>query len=276
MNAKDYLRAVESARRFIQIKIGENRPRVGVILGSGLAKATPELSSPIKIPYSTIPGFPQTTVPGHLGQLVFGERCGAYIGVMQGRLHYYEGHSLADVVFPLRVLKSLGLQTLWITAAVGSLNPKIKPGDVTIISDHINLMGHNPLRGLFGKEFGAMFPDLSAIYDRELSQRALAVCRKYKLRARKGVYVAVSGPSYETPAEVRAFGKIGGDVVGMSVVPEAIAAAQMKIQTAAIAWTSNMGSGLPGSSLSHAEVLTLGEKISASLGEVLGELIAVH
>jgi purine-nucleoside phosphorylase len=274
MNAKNYLKAVARTERFIRLKIAGKRPHVGIILGSGLSKAVPLLSSRIEIPYHKIPGFPKTTVAGHLGRLVFGEHRGVCVVIMQGRLHYYEGHSLGEVVFPLRVLKSLGIESLLITAAVGSLNPKIKPGDVVVINDHLNLMGHNPMRGLSGTQFGTMFPDLSLAYSPKLSQIALSVCRRRKIRAHSGVYVAVSGPSYETPAEVRAFRKLGGDVVGMSVIPEAIVAAQMGLKTAAVTWVSNMGSGLNGAILSHADVLSLGEKISKDLVGILGELIA--
>lgn len=273
MNAKNYLKTVAQAEKFIRGKIGANRPCLGIILGSGLSKAVPALIHRIEIPYQTIPGFPKTTVAGHPGRLIFGEHRGVFIAVMQGRLHYYEGHSLGNVVFPLRVLKVLGLESLLITAAVGSLNPKMKPGDVLIVNDHINFMGHNPLRGLLGPQFGAMFPDLSSAYNPKIIQKALSICRRHKIRAYPGVYFAVAGPSYETPAEVRAFRKLGGDVVGMSLVPEAIAAAQMGLKTAAFAWVSNMASGLKGSTLDHAEVLALGEKISKNLAILLGQLI---
>ena len=275
MNTRIYLEMIEESTKFIR-KQTSIEPRAGVILGSGLSKATPDLEKRREIPYRDIPGFPKTNVAGHLGRLIFGEYRGFPVAIMQGRLHYYEGHDLSEVTFPLRVLKNLGIQSLIITAAVGSLDKKIKPGSVVVIKDHINLMGQNPLRGLIAAEFGAMFPDLSHAYDLRMVQMALSVCRKLKIRAQSGVYVAVSGPSYETPSEIRAFRKLGGDVVGMSVVPEVIAAAQMGIKTSALTWVSNMGSGIQGALLSHDEVLSLGEKVSSSIGKVLGELIAVH
>ncbi len=275
MNTRIYLEMIEESSRFIR-KQTSLKPQMGIILGSGLSKATPELSQRREISYQDIPGFPKTHVAGHLGKLVFGEYRGRPIVLMQGRLHYYEGHDLSEVAFPLRVLKTLGVDSLIITAAVGALHTKLKPGQIVVIKDHLNLMGQNPLRGLISPEFGTMFPDLSNAYDPQMTKTALSICRKLKIRAQTGVYVAVSGPSYETPAEIRAFRKLGGDVVGMSVVPEVIAAAQMKIKTAALTWVSNMGSGLKGALLSHEEVLSLGEKVSGSIGKVLGELIAVH
>ncbi len=275
MNTRIYLEMIEEAAKFIR-KQTAFKPQTGIILGSGLSKATPEFSNRREISYQDIPGFPKTHVAGHLGRLIFGEYQGRTVAVMQGRLHYYEGHDLSEVTFPLRVLKSLGINSLIITAAVGALHAKMKPGDVIVIKDHINLMGQNPLRSLVSPEFGAMFPDLSCAYDPQMSKSALAICRKLKIRAQTGVYVAVSGPSYETPMEIRAFRKLGGDVVGMSVVPEVIAAAQMEIKTSALTWVSNMGSGLKGALLSHEEVLSLGEKVSSSIGKVLGELIAAH
>ncbi len=275
MNTRIYLEMIEESSRFIRKQVNL-KPHMGIILGSGLSKAMPELSQRREIPYQDIPGFPKTHVAGHLGKLVFGEYRGQALVLMQGRLHYYEGHDLSEVTFPLRVLKTLGVHSLLITAAVGALHTKLKPGQIVVIKDHLNLMGQNPLRGLISPEFGTMFPDLSHAYDPQMTKTALSVCRKLKIRAHMGVYVAVSGPSYETPAEIRAFRKLGGDVVGMSVVPEVIASAQIGIKTAALTWVSNMGSGLKGALLSHEEVLSLGEKVSSSIGKVLGDLIAVH
>jgi purine-nucleoside phosphorylase len=192
---------------------------------------------------------------------------------MQGRFHYYEGHAMESIALPLRALEYLGLKTLIVTAAVGSLRSKIKPGHFIVMSDHINLMGRNPLRAFHEEEFGTMFPDMAHAYDQRLSRLIMTTCKKNKVPVHSGVYVAVSGPSYETPAEIRAFKTLGGDVVGMSVVPEVIPARQMGITVGALAWCSNTAAGLPGAVLNHGEVLELGRHVSDGLCCVLGDLI---
>ncbi|MBI4375662.1 MAG: purine-nucleoside phosphorylase [Elusimicrobia bacterium] len=251
-------------------------PDTAVILGSGLAGAIPELSAAVSIPYADIPGFPRATVAGHAGKLVAGRLKSARVAFMQGRFHYYEGHSMESIALPIRVLGSWGVKTLIVTAAVGSMRPAIKPGHFTVISDHINLMGHNPLRGGHSQSFGQMFPDLSLAYDSKLRSMARRALKARKFRVHQGVYLAVGGPSYETPAEIGAFRTLGGDVVGMSVVPEVIVARQMGLRVLALTWTSNMASGMGAAALSHAEVLALGERVSvrlkAALGDILGQV----
>jgi purine-nucleoside phosphorylase len=246
---------------------------VGFILGSGLAKAVPPLDKARIIPYNDIPGFPVTTVPGHEGKLILGRAAGKNVAVMQGRFHYYEGHAMESIALPVRTLEYLGLKTLIVTAAVGSMREKIQPGDFTVVSDHINLMGRNPLRAFHEDEFGTMFPDMTEAYDAGVRKIMLSVCRKRKAKTHEGVYVAVGGPSYETPAEIRAFRALGGDVVGMSVVPEVVPARQMGLKTAALVWTSNMAAGLPGAIQNHGDVLALGAKVSDNLRAVLTDLI---
>ena len=274
MKIKIYVNQIRAAAAHIRRKAPDFRPEIGFILGSGLAKAVPPLEGARIIPYTEIPGFPQTTVPGHEGKLILGRAAGKNVAVMQGRFHYYEGHAMESIALPVRVLEYLGLKTLIVTAAVGSMREKIQPGHFTVVSDHINLMGRNPLRAFHEEEFGTMFPDMTHAYDARLRKIILAVCRKRKARAHEGVYVAVGGPSYETPAEVRAFRALGGDVVGMSVVPEVVPARQMGLTTAALVWTSNMASGLPGAIQNHGDVLTLGAKVSDNLRAVLSDLIA--
>ncbi len=273
LKIETYVGSIRKASSFIGSRAHAARCDVGLILGSGLSQAVPTLEGAETIRYGDIPGFPKTTVAGHVGKLIMGRRGGLRVAVMQGRFHYYEGHSMESIALPVRVMEYLGLKTLIITAAVGSMRPEIRPGGFTVVKDHLNFMGRNPLRAFHEEEFGEMFPDLTTAYDPELRKLALRVCRKNKVPAREGIYVAVGGPSYETPAEIRAFRILGGDVVGMSVVPEVIVARQMGVKVLALTWTANMASGMPGAALSHPEVLALGEQISSSLKTVLNDLI---
>jgi purine-nucleoside phosphorylase len=274
MKIESYIGQIRKAAAFVKKKAPGFRPDVGFILGSGLAKAVPPLQKAVVIPYRDIPGFPRTTVPGHEGKLILGRSAGKSVVVMQGRFHYYEGHAMESIALPVRALEYMGLKTLFVTAAVGSMRPTTRPGHFTVVKDHINLMGRNPLRAFHEEEFGTMFPDMTEAYDRRLRKLLLAVCKKRKGPAKEGVYVAVGGPSYETPAEIRAFRALGGDVVGMSVVPEVVPARQMGLTTAAIVWTSNMAAGLPGAIQNHGDVLALGARVSDDLRVVLSDLIA--
>ena len=273
MKIKTYVSQIRAAAAFVRKRAPDFRPEVGFVLGSGLAKAVPALEGARVIPYAEIPGFPRTTVPGHEGKLILGRAFGKKVAVMQGRFHYYEGHAMESIALPVRALEYMGLKTLIVTAAVGSMREKIRPGHFTVISDHVNLMGRNPLRAFHEEEFGTMFPDMTAAYDPRMRKLLLAACRRRKAPAREGVYVAVGGPSYETPAEIRAFRALGGDVVGMSVVPEVVPARQMGVATAALTWTSNMAAGLPGAIQNHGDVLALGERVAENLRAVLAEVI---
>lgn len=274
MKIETYVGQIRQAAAYVKKRAPGFRPDVGFVLGSGLAKAVPSLQKAIVIPYRDIPGFPRTTVPGHEGKLILGRAAGKSVAVMQGRFHYYEGHAMESIALPVRTLEYLGLKTLFVTAAVGSMKPAVRPGHFTVVSDHINLMGRNPLRAFHEEEFGTMFPDMTGAYDARLRKVLLKVCKKRKAKASEGVYVAVGGPSYETAAEIRAFRALGGDVVGMSVVPEVIPARQMGLTVAALVWTSNMAAGLPGSIQNHGDVLALGAKVSDDLRGVLSDLIA--
>jgi inosine/guanosine/xanthosine phosphorylase family protein len=275
MEIKTYIGAVRKAADHVKSKVPGFSPHVGIVLGSGLAKAVPTLEKSVIIPYGEIPGFPRTTVAGHMGKLILGQLHGRSVAVMQGRFHYYEGHSMENIALPLRMLEYLGLKTVFLTAAVGSVREDIKPGHFVAVNDHINFMGRNPLRAFHEEEFGEMFPDLVNAYDAELRKKVVAICHKHKLSVHEGVYAAVCGPSYETPAEIRAFRAWGGDVVGMSVVPEVIPARQMGIKVAALTWISNMCSGMKGASLNHSEVLELGAKVSDGLRLVLDDFIKI-
>ncbi|MDO8757065.1 MAG: purine-nucleoside phosphorylase [Elusimicrobiota bacterium] len=273
MKVNLYIGAIRKAASFIKKRAPGFTPDIGFVLGSGLAKAVPPLEKSVMIPYRDIPGFPRTTVPGHEGKLILGRATGRSVAVMQGRFHYYEGHAMEDIALPVRALEYMGLKTMIVTAAVGSMREKVKPGHFTVLTDHINLMGRNPLRAFHEEEFGTMFPDMTQAYDPRLSRAILAICKKRKVPAHTGVYVAVGGPSYETPAEIRAFRALGGDVVGMSVVPEVIPSRQMGLTTAGLVWTSNMAAGLPGSIQNHGDVLALGVRVSDDLRGVLSDLI---
>lgn len=268
-----YIGAIRKAAAFIKKKAPGFTPDIGFVLGSGLAKAVPPLEKTVTIPYREIPGFPRTTVPGHEGKLILGRSAGRSVAVMQGRFHYYEGHAMESIALPVRALEYMGLKTLIVTAAVGSMREKVKPGHFTVVTDHINLMGRNPLRAFHEEEFGTMFPDMTQAYDKKVGKAITAACRKRKVPSHEGVYVAVGGPSYETPAEIRAFRSMGGDVVGMSVVPEVVPARQMGLTVGAVVWTSNMAAGLPGSIQNHGDVLALGARVSDDLRGVLSDLI---
>ncbi|MBI4371996.1 MAG: purine-nucleoside phosphorylase [Elusimicrobia bacterium] len=273
MSEGNYSARVRAAAAALRRKAPGFRPEVAVVLGSGLAGAVPSLDETTAISYRGIPGFPRPTVPGHEGRLILGRAVGRGVAVLQGRFHYYEGHAMEDIALPLRALRALGLETLIVTAAVGSLRKEAKPGHFVVVSDHINLMGANPLRGFHQKKYGTMFPSLLNAYDPALRRALLAACRRAGAPAREGVYAALSGPSYETPAEIRALRRLGADVVGMSVAPEVIPARQMGVRAAALAWVSNMAAGLPGSTQDHAEVLALGGRVSRNLRGVLSDFL---
>ncbi|MBI5242164.1 MAG: purine-nucleoside phosphorylase [Elusimicrobia bacterium] len=276
MNTTDkinYLNRVNEAAAFLKPRLAGKVPEIGIILGSGLSGAVPLLENAAAVSYADIPGFPEPTVSGHAGRLVVGERGPLGAAIMQGRFHYYEGHPLDAITLPVRVLRELGVKTLILSAAVGSLRPRIKPGHLVFINDHMNFMGANPLKGFHTKEFGEMFPDLAGAYTPALRKTALALCRKLKIPAWEGVYTAVAGPSYETPSEIRAFAKLGGHVVGMSVVPEAIVARQIGLRILAFGWISNMAAGLAKENIEHGDVLALGERMAATIRRFLEAML---
>lgn len=252
-------------------------PRVAIVLGSGLGASIPDLTDRVEVAYTDIPGFPKPTVKGHSGKLLLGNfkrKSGVLpVAVMQGRYHFYEGHPMGEITRPVRVLAALGVETLILTSAVGSMRGNLKPGSVCVLSDHINYLGHNPLRGYHTPEFGGMFPDMGGAYPEDLRKKALAACKRLKINAREGVYVAAPGPSYETPAEIRAFQLLGGDVVGMSVVPEVIVARQCGMKVLGLSWVSNMAAGILKETLTHHDVLALGQRMAGKLKNLATELL---
>lgn len=249
------------------------RPAIGLVLGSGLGAFADTLEKPVAIPYSEIPHFPTSTAIGHAGQLVVGTSHGVPVAVMAGRVHFYEGYSLEQVVFPVRVLGRYGVKTLILTNAAGSVNVNYKPGELMVISDHINYMGGNPAMGPNEEQLGQRFFDMSEAYDPRLREIAEKACWKAGVPVRHGVYIAFTGPSYETPAEIRMCRTLGADAVGMSTVPEVIAARHMGIRVLGISCITNMAAGVLKQKLDHREVLAVGEKVKAGLMDVLGRII---
>ncbi|MGG3924551.1 purine-nucleoside phosphorylase [Metabacillus fastidiosus] len=236
-------------------------PKIGLILGSGLGVLADEIENAVKVPYDQIPNFPVSTVEGHAGQLVFGKLMGADVVAMQGRFHFYEGYSMEKVTFPVRVMKELGVEILIVTNAAGGINESFEPGDLMIITDHINNMGTNPLIGPNDAKLGVRFPDLSEAYNKELRKIAKEVSTELNINIQEGVYVANTGPTYETPAEIRALRILGGDAVGMSSVPEVIVARHSNIKVLGISCISNMAAGILDQPLSHDEVIETTEKV---------------
>ena len=247
---------------------------VAVVLGSGLGGFAEELSESTSVPYKEIQGFAQATVEGHAGRLVIGKAGSVAVVAMQGRFHFYEGYSLDDVTFPVRVLKLLGVQTLILTNAAGSLNTEFTPGTLMVISDHINLMGANPLIGANDERFGPRFPDLTATYDPDLQTLVIAEATAMKLDVRRGVYAALTGPSYETPAEIHMVRTLGADAVGMSTVPEAIVARHMEMRLIGISCITNLAAGVSDRPVEHDQVIATGERVRDQFTELLKRVIA--
>lgn len=230
-------------------------PQAGIILGSGLGGLADKLTAPVIIPYSQVPGMKVSTAPGHAGRFVAGHLGGKYVLCMQGRLHFYEGHTMGDIVFPVRLMKLLGVETLIVTNACGAVNRDFAPGDLCLITDHINLLGTNPMIGPNLSSFGPRFFDMSEAYNPGLRSLALECGKELGISLRQGVYLAYTGPSYETPAEIRAFRVLGADLVGMSTVPEVIAAHHCGLHTLAIGLVTNMAAGVSEKKLSEQEVI---------------------
>lgn len=267
------LQTIQKAVNYINKKTKNFNPSLAIITGSGLANAVPPLEKKIVIPYVDIPGFLHSTVAGHSGNLIFGIYKGKKIVVMQGRFHYYEGHAIKDISIAIRTLKFLGIDTLLLSAAVGSLNLNTPPGTMVILKDHINFMGTNPLIGNWDPAFGPMFKDMTQAYDEKLQNILVKIAKKQKIKHRKGVYFAVSGPCFETPSEVKAFKILGADVVGMSVVPETIVARQLDLKVAGVAWVSNLASGLSGKALTHQENLAVIKQSEEKFARLLKDFI---
>lgn len=251
---------ITAAAGFIKARI-QQLPTVGLVLGSGLGDFADTLEDPIRIPYCDIPDFPQPTVEGHSGAFVFGTKQGKYVVALQGRLHYYEGFSQQEITLPIRVLAAIGIQTLLLTNAAGGVNLSFKPGDLMLISDHINYSGANPLIGPNLADFGPRFPDMSDLYTAELRAAIKEKAAAAGISLQEGVYAMYSGPNYETPAEIRMFRTLGADAVGMSTVPEALVAGHSGLQVIGISCITNMAAGVLPVKLNHAEVVETAAKV---------------
>ncbi len=249
-------------------------PQVGVVLGSGLSAFASQLGTPLSIPYGEIPGWPPSSVIGHEGRLVAGTSSGRTVAVLSGRAHYYEGHDLQTVAFGVRVLGLLGVKTVILTNAAGGINTRLGRGALMVIDDHINLIGGNPLLGPNEDRFGQRFPDMTAAYSPRLRAIADAVAGEMKIGLEHGVYVAVHGPSYETPAEIRAFRTLGADAVGMSTVPEVIAARHMGIEVLGISCITNMAAGVLPEPLDHEEVMATAARVGGQFIGLVEGIIA--
>jgi purine-nucleoside phosphorylase len=249
-------------------------PKVAVILGSGLGAFARLAERAVNIPYATIPHFRTVSVPGHRGELVVGAVSGAPVYVFAGRAHLYEGYAPEEVAFPVRLAARLGVKVLIVTNSAGGANVNYKPGELMLITDHINLTGANPLTGLHDPTLGDRFVDMSEAYDLELLEVAERAARKHGITVRRGVYLALAGPSYETPAEIRMARTLGADAVGMSTALEVIAARQMKMRVLGVSCISNMAAGVTKQKLDHADVLRAGELASAAMNDLLSAVIA--
>ena len=265
------LETIKHTATFIKERI-QNEPEVGIILGTGLGGLVNDIEISEKIPYSEIPDFPVSTVEGHSGMLIFGKLGGKNVVAMQGRFHYYEGYSAQQSVFPVRVMKLLGIKYLFVSNASGGVNPDFEIGDLMIINDHINLIP-NPLIGKNIPEFGARFPDMNKAYDPELINRSHEIAGDLGIKLHEGVYLATTGPTYETPAEYRYFRTVGADAVGMSTAPEIIAARQMKIPCFAMSIITDLG--VPGkiTEITHEEVQRVAAKAETKMTRIFIKII---
>jgi purine-nucleoside phosphorylase len=263
---------VEHTARTIRARYTEE-VRVAVVLGSGLGAFADDLEESHAIPYEELPGFARSTVEGHAGRLVLGKIENVAVAAMQGRFHFYEGYAIDEVVFPVRAFGLLGVKSLVLTNAAGGINVGFDQGALMVINDHLNLMGVSPLRGAHDNRFGARFPDMSEVYARDYQEIAVEEARQMNLELRRGIYAALSGPSYETPAEVRLLRTLGADAVGMSTVPEAIVARQMGIKVLGISCITNMAAGVIGEPINHEEVMETGARVHETFKELLRRVI---
>jgi purine-nucleoside phosphorylase len=245
------------------------RPKIGLVLGSGLGGFADDLADATRIPYSNIPFFPRSTAVGHAGQMVFGTAGGIPVAAMQGRAHLYEGHSACEVTFPMRVLDQMDVHAVVLTNAAGGINLEYKQGALVVITDHINLQGHNSLVGPNDDRFGPRFPDMTQAYWKPYRQITLQAAKRLGKTIYQGVYAALLGPNYETPAEIRYLRTIGADLVGMSTVPEVIVARHMGVKVLAISCVTNMAAGILDQTINHEEVLETGERVKGDFVALL-------
>lgn len=264
---------VEQAYEYLAERLDGFQPQVCLVLGSGSGKIAGRIEPDFIIEYADIPGFRVSTAPGHAGRLLFGRLGGKDVVCMQGRLHYYEGYSMQEITFPIRVLRRLGATVLLLTNAAGGINREWDPGDIMAVEDHINFMGSNPLIGPNCEQEGVRFPDLTQAYDPDLICIADQAAAEAGFALRHGVYLATTGPSFETPAEIRAFRSLGADAVGMSTVPEVIQAAHCGCRTLVLSLITNMAAGILDQPITSGEVTALGEKSAQRLGRLIEQIV---
>ena len=262
----------EHAARIIRSRTTET-PRIAIILGSGLGAFADDFENAVSIPYEDITGFPRSTAAGHAGRLVIGKIDQVPLMAMQGRVHFYEGYSLEQVTFPIRVFKLLGIKTLILTNASGGVNVQFSQGALMIISDHLNLLGDNPLRGPNDTRFGPRFPDMTAVYSPELQEIVIEEAKALNVEVRRGIYAALAGPSYETPAEIHLMRTLGADAVGMSTVPEAIVARHMDLEVLGISCITNMAAGISDEPINHDDVMATGDRVRETFTQLLRKVV---
>ncbi len=263
---------IREGASYIEDKIAV-KPRLGIVLGSGLGALADRVEEPVAIPYRKIPHFHASTVQGHNGRLVAGVLQGRPVMVLQGRPHYYEGLSMAEVVFPVRCMKMLGVESLIVTNAAGSLDPSLRPGDLMLIRDHIKMVTDSPLRGVNLDDFGPRFNDMSDPYSREIRELAKRCGARLGIELKEGVYCYMPGPSYETASEVRMLGLLGGHAVGMSTVPEVITAVHGGMKVLGLSCITNMGTGILDQPLHHDEIIRVGEQVRSTFITLLESIV---
>lgn len=262
----------EHAARVIRART-KLEPRIALVLGSGLGGFADEFDEAVAVPYEEIPGFKRSTAQGHAGRLVIGKVDEVPVLAMQGRVHYYEGYSLEEVTFPIRTFKLLGMKTVILTNAAGGINVELSQGTLMVISDHVNLMGDNPLRGPNDDRFGPRFPDMTAVYSPELQALVVEEAKAIGVEVRRGIYGALSGPSYETPAEIHLLRGLGADAVGMSTVPESIVARHMGLEVLGISCITNMAAGISDAPINHEEVMATGDRVRETFTQLLRRVV---
>jgi purine-nucleoside phosphorylase len=263
----------EHAARVIRARTSDT-PRIALVLGSGLGGFADDFDDAVGIPYAEIPGFARSTAEGHAGRLVIGKVDQVPLFAMQGRVHYYEGYPLALVTFPIRTFKLLGVNTLILTNAAGGVNVQLSQGALMVLSDHLNLMGDNPLKGPNDPRFGPRFPDMTSVYAPHLQELVIEEARGLGVEVRRGIYAALSGPSYETPAEIHLLRNLGADAVGMSTVPEAIVARHMGMEVLGISCITNMAAGIDDEPINHDDVMATGDRVRESFTQLLRKVVS--
>jgi purine-nucleoside phosphorylase len=269
--SQDFLRA-EAAAKFVLRKT-KLRPRIGLVLGSGLGAFADEIPGAARIEYGSIPNFPRSTAIGHAGRMVIGNVADVPVAVMQGRVHFYEGYPMRDVIFPMRVMSRMGIRAVLLTNAAGGISTNFKQGCLVVLRDHINLQGTNPLIGPNDENFGERFPDMTSVYWKPYQAAALREGKRLGIEMFEGIYAALTGPSYETPAEIRYLRGIGADLVGMSTVPEVTAAAHLGIRVLGISCVTNMAAGILDQPITSEEVMETGERVKADFVALLRAVI---